>query len=238
MVGKASPTCPNPKYTAIQPAVDAAPAGSTVYVCAGTYTGSVTIPKTLRLLGAQSGRDARAGRTAVAAESVVTSPGGGFVVGGGVNGLVVDGFTFRGSVGDGIVALNRGSGFSIVNNVFADNQNGMNVNSVGPAPSTIARNRFTANNRGGDPQGGAGILFTSGPANNVTVADNLFERHVSAAVNSIGDPDPANRSTGLVVRNNRSVDDSSFAVVNNPPGGLIYQNQATMAASAVKGTII
>ena len=71
----------------------------------------------------------------------------------------------------------------------------------------------------------------------MTVADNLFERHVSAAVNSIGDPNPANRSTGLVVRNNRSVDDSSFAVVNNTAGALIDQNQATKPATAT-GTII
>ncbi|MFC5065992.1 right-handed parallel beta-helix repeat-containing protein [Actinomycetospora atypica] len=235
VVGTASPTCPKPTFTAIQPAVDAAPAGGTVYVCAGTYTGRVTITKTLRLLGAQSGRDARSGRTALAAESVVTSTAGGLVVNGTVNGLVVDGFTFRGSAGDGIDALGGGSGFSIVNNVFADNQNGMNVSAAGPAPSTIARNRFTANNRGADPQAGTGILFTSGPANDVTVSDNLFERHISAAVNSIGDP--SKRSRGLVVRNNRSVDDSSLAVVNNTVGALIDQNQATKPATAT-GTII
>jgi hypothetical protein len=237
VVGTPSASCPKPTFTAIQPAVDAARPGATVYVCAGTYTGRVSITKKLRLLGAQYGRDARTGRTTTAQESVVTSPTGGFVVGP-VDGLTVDGFTFSGSGGDGIDAFNRGSGFTVVNNVFADNHNGMNVNATGPARSTIARNRFTANNRGGGDDSGTGVLFTSGPANAVTVSDNLFERHTSAAVNSIGDPDPAHRSTGIVIRANRSVDDSSFAVVNNADGAVVDGNQATKAPSAVDGTII
>jgi hypothetical protein len=235
VVGTASASCPNPNYPTIQPAVTAAPAGATVYVCAGTYTGPVTITKKLRLLGAQYGRDARTGRTTTAQESVVTSPSAGFTVGA-VDGLTVDGFTFSGSTGDGIDAFNRGSGFTFVNNVFSDNQNGMNVNAAGPTRSTIARNRFTANNRGTIGQAGTGVVFTSGPANAVTVSDNLFERHGSAAVNSIGDP--TSRSVAIIISANRSVDDSSFAVIDNANGALVERNQATKAPSAVDGTII
>ena len=237
VVGTASATCKNPAYPTIQAAVTAAPAGATIYVCAGTYTGPVTIDKQLRLLGAQYGRDARTGRTTPAQESVVTSTGAGFVVGA-VDGVTVDGFTFSGSTGDGIDALNRGSSFTFVDNVFADNQNGMNVDAAGPARSTIAKNRFTANNRGTIGQAGTGVLFTSGAANGITVSDNLFERHGSAAVNSIGDPNPANRSVGIVISANSSVDDSSFAVINNANGALVERNQATKAPSAVDGTII
>ena len=237
VVGTASASCPNPTYPTIQPAVTAAAPGATIYVCAGTYTGPVAITKKLRLLGAQYGRDARTGRTTTAQESVVTSPSAAFTVGA-VDGLTVDGFTFSGSTGDGIDALNRGSGFTFVDNVFTDNQNGMNVNATGPVRSTIARNRFTANNRGTIGQAGTGVLFTSSAANDVTVSDNLFERHGSAAVNSIGDPNPANRSVGIVISANRSVDDSSFAVINNANGALVERNQATKAPSAVDGTII
>ena len=238
VVGTASASCPNPTYPTIQPAVTAAVPGATIYVCAGTYTGPVTITKKLRLLGAQYGRDARTGRTTTAQESVVTSTtGAGFTVGA-VDGLTVDGFTFSGSTGDGIDALSRGSGFSFVDNVFTGNHNGMNVDAAGPARSTIARNRFTANNTGGGDDSGTGVLFTSGAANNVTVSDNLFERHTSAAVNSIGDPNPANRSVGIVISANRSVDDSSFAVINNANGALVERNEATKAPSAVDGTII
>jgi Right handed beta helix region len=237
VVGTASASCRNPTFAAIQPAVDAAAAGATIYVCAGTYTGPVNITKKLRLLGAQYGRDARTGRTAMAQESVVTSPSAGFVVGK-VDGLTVDGFTFSGSTGDGIDAFQRGSGFTFVDNVFTGNHNGMNVNAAGPVRSTIARNRFTANNAGGGDDSGTGVLFTSGAANDVTVSDNLFERHTSAAVNSIGDPNPANRSVGIVISTNRSVDDSSFAVINNANGALVERNQATKAPAAVNGTII
>ena len=235
VVGTASANCPKPTFAAIQPAVEAAPAGGTIYVCAGTYTGPVTITRKVRLLGAQYGRDARTGRTTTAQESVITSTGAGVVVGA-VDGVTVDGFTFSGSTGDGIDAFNRGSGFTFVDNVFTDNQNGMNVNAAGPARSTIARNRFTANNRGTIGQAGTGVVFTSGPANDVTVSDNLFERHGSAAVNSIGDG--SNRSVGIVISANRSVDDSSFAVINNANGALVERNQATKAPSAVDGTII
>ena len=168
---------------------------------------------------------------------MITSASAGFTVGA-VDGLTVDGFTFSGSTGDGIDALNRGSGFTFVDNVFTDNQNGMNVDAAGPVRSTIARNRFTANNRGIIGQAGTGVLFTSGAANDVTVSDNLFERHGSAAVNSIGDPNPANRSVGIVISTNRSVDDSSFAVINNANGALVERNQATKAPSAEDGTII
>jgi parallel beta helix pectate lyase-like protein len=237
VVGTASASCPHPTSATIQAAVTAAPVGATIYVCAGTYTGPVNITKKLRLLGAQYGRDARTGRTTAAQESVITSPGAGFVVGA-VDGVTVDGFTFSGSTGDGIDALNRGSGFTFVDNVFTDNQNGMNVNAIGPVRSTIARNRFTANNRGTIGQAGTGVLFTSGPANDVTVSDNLFERHGSAAVNSIGDPAPNDRSVGIVISTNRSVDDSSFAVINNANGATVERNQATKAPSAADGTII
>jgi hypothetical protein len=196
----------------------------------------VTIDKALRLLGAQYGRDARTRPTTAAQETVITSPAGaGFAVGP-VDRVTVDGFAFSGSTGDGIDAFAKPGSFSIVDNVFTSNQNGMNVNATGPARSTIARNRFTANNTGNVGQAGTGVLFTSGAANGVTVSDNLFERHASAGVNSIGDP--SNRSTGLVVSGNRSVDDASFAVINNADGAVVSGNQATKAPSAADGTII
>ncbi|NMO92290.1 nitrous oxide reductase family maturation protein NosD [Actinomycetospora sp. TBRC 11914] len=235
VVGTASASCPRPTFPTIQAAVDAAPPGGTVYVCAGRYTGPVTITKALRLLGAQYGRDARTRPTTAAQETVITSPTAGFSVGP-VDRLTVDGFTFSGSGGDGIDAFAKPGSFSIVDNVFSGNQNGMNVNATGPARSTISRNRFTANNSGPVGPAGTGVLFTSGAADGVTVSDNLFERHASAAVNSIGDP--SDRSTGLVVSGNRSVDDASFAVVNNADGAVVDGNQATKAPSAADGTII
>ncbi|WP_433803231.1 right-handed parallel beta-helix repeat-containing protein [Actinomycetospora sp. CA-084318] len=233
VVGTKTARCPATVAT-IQAAVTAATPGSTIFVCAGTYRERVTIDKPVRLLGAQAGRDARAGRTSAADESVVTgSTGAGFEVGA-VNGVVIDGFTITGNTGNGIDAFQRGSGFSFVNNVITGNANGMNVSSAGPAPSTIARNRFAANNAVPDPEGGTGVLITSGPGNALTISDNLFTGHQIAAVNSIGDD--SNRSTGLVIRDNRSVDDGNLAVINNANGALVTRNIATKSATAIGGT--
>jgi hypothetical protein len=55
-------------YTTIQQAVNAVPAGSTIYVCPGTYPEQVTITKNLNLIGVQSG---------TADSAVITSPAGG-----------------------------------------------------------------------------------------------------------------------------------------------------------------
>ncbi|GLZ52020.1 hypothetical protein Acsp07_16370 [Actinomycetospora sp. NBRC 106378] len=233
VVGTRSARCPA-TFPTIQAAVAAAAPRSTIFVCAGTYRERVTIDRPVRLLGAQYGRDARTGRTTVADESVVTgSAGAGFTVGA-VDGVVIDGFTIASNAGDGIDAFARGSGFSFVDNVITGNANGMNVDAAGPAPSTIARNRFVANDAVPDPQGGAGVLITSGPGNALTIGDNLFSGHRSAAVNSIGDP--TSRSRGLVVRDNRSVDDGNLAVINNADGALVTRNIATKAPSAVAGT--
>jgi hypothetical protein len=57
-------------YPTIQQAVNAVPAGSTIYVCPGTYPEQVTITKNLNLYGVQSG---------TADSAVITSPAGGVV---------------------------------------------------------------------------------------------------------------------------------------------------------------
>src|SRR5436309_6845189 len=70
--------CPAATYTTIQAAVNAANAGDTVKVCAGTYHELVTVNKSITLKGAQAGVDARtASRTGLpATESVVDGNGG------------------------------------------------------------------------------------------------------------------------------------------------------------------
>ncbi|HVW90625.1 MAG TPA: hypothetical protein VHC01_14270, partial [Gaiellaceae bacterium] len=73
--------CP---YTSIQAAVTAASAGDTIEVGAGTYAESVTVGKSLTILGAQAGNDARS-RTG--SESTVSS----FHVTS--SNVVIDGFT-------------------------------------------------------------------------------------------------------------------------------------------------
>src|SRR5436305_3052560 len=52
-------SCADPGFDDIQSAVTAAAPGDTVHVCAGTYAGGVDVPKTLTLVGAKAGVDAR-----------------------------------------------------------------------------------------------------------------------------------------------------------------------------------
>lgn len=62
--------CGGPSYPTIQAAVTAVPAGSTVYVCPGSYPEQVTINKRLTLQGVASG---------TLNQAVVTAPAGGIV---------------------------------------------------------------------------------------------------------------------------------------------------------------
>ncbi|MDZ4657266.1 MAG: right-handed parallel beta-helix repeat-containing protein [Bythopirellula sp.] len=80
----------------IQGAIDAAMAGDTIHVQAGTFNEYVVVDKQLTLLGAQAGTDAR-GR--VATESVwspLVTPDDGHLLTITVGGVTVDGFTFDG----------------------------------------------------------------------------------------------------------------------------------------------
>jgi hypothetical protein len=88
--------CPTRDFASIQAAITAATSGDTINVCPGTYIENVILNKSLALLGAQAGVDAR-GR--VASESIVTP----LIVTvrtlelqTGSAGSVIDGFTFLG----------------------------------------------------------------------------------------------------------------------------------------------
>lgn len=85
----------------------------------------------------------------------------------------------------------------------------------------MAHNRFDTNNRSGDA-GGSGVFVCCGPGNDLTVSDNLFTGHSSAAVNTAGDA--SRPSTGLRVERNQSIDDATFAVVVNATGASVADN--------------
>src|SRR2546427_9445426 len=97
--GLASPSDCNdatPTYMTISAAVAAANPGDTIKVCPGTYIENVILNKSLTLLGAQAGGDAR-GR--FASESIVTPliPANGTLeLQMGSAGSIIDGFTFLG----------------------------------------------------------------------------------------------------------------------------------------------
>ncbi len=226
-VGTPGPSCKAPTQPTVIAAVAAASPGAVITVCPGVYTGTVVIDKPLTLRGAQRGVDARAGRTDVSRESVIDGGGSaGIQITGATSGVTVDGFTIRNSgtdtqPRDGIEAFSGGSGFTFTNDVVTQTTYGINMSSLGAAPSTVAHNRFVDNNRSG-AQGGSGVFVCCGPGNGLSITDNLFTGHSSAAVNTAGDA--SRLSTGLRIERNQSIDDATFAVVVNATGASVADN--------------
>lgn len=179
-----------PTHMTIQSAINAASPGQTIGVCPGLYPepapGPLTVNKTLTLLGAMSGVDAR-GR--VGLDAVITDPQGTSVS---ASGVVIDGFRIENSVaaspGFGIW-LNPGiSGTQILNNEIRNNIVGIGLANAGPAQAVIRHNVIEQNNSPGAATG-SGIYtdeFAGGlTVRNVLIDENEFARHAGsgAAIN-------------------------------------------------------
>lgn len=186
-------------YATIQAAVDAASNGDSVLVAAGTYTEQVSIfGKTVSLLGARAGEDAR-GRAGL--ETILTHPDGPLLACG--NGVVVDGFTLAGAVNpDGAwVALQvaqdpcgAAEEIRIENNILRDSINGLAVG--GTSGAKVVRHNWFKDNAI-VPEWSAGIS-SYGPTWNVTVAENLFEGHAANAIAFLG-----TSQSGIAITGNR-----------------------------------
>jgi parallel beta-helix repeat protein len=233
--------CPGAAYTTISSAVAAASAGDTIQVCAGFYPETVTVDKQLTFAGAHAGVDARHARGSPATEAIVDNVNGGFIIGGAVNGVKIDGFTIEGAgngstIQDGVEAFQGSSGLSLVNNIIRDNLEGINFqNPDGNQPALIEHNNFINNNNGNpSPEGGTGVFISNGPANSTTIIQNRFTGHRQTAINFAGS---SNHSVGLVVDGNQSVNDATFVVAINSDNALIDSNSVTFSGST-NGTAI
>ena len=104
----------NSGFSTIQAAVDAATAGDTILIAAGSYSENVTINKAVSLLGANAGV---AGNAVRSAESSVL---GRFTVAS--SGVTIDGLGFNGGASAirGEAGANAYDNLTIVNNVIAN----------------------------------------------------------------------------------------------------------------------
>jgi len=209
--------CPTATFVTIQDAVNAASPGDTIQVCAGTYPeaapGPLTINKTLTLVGAQSGVDAR---TRAGAESIIGDIQGTSIS---ASGVVIDGFTIQNSVvaaftGYGIW-LNPGvSGTQILNNIIQDNIAGIGLANGGASPALIRHNLIRNNNSPGGASG-TGIYtdeFVGGSTvRNVLIQENAFSGNNNAGIDS-SNTDALGGVFGLDIGSN-SFDNNGRAVV-------------------------
>jgi len=215
----------------IQGAINKAAAGDTINVAAGTYLepapGPLTVNKTLTLLGAQAGVDAR---TRAGAESIVNDLQGTSVS---ASGVVIDGFTVQNSTvaaftGFGIW-LNPGvSGTTIVNNIIQNNIVGMGLANSG-AQALIRHNLIQNNNQPGGASG-TGIYtdeFVGGSVvRNVLIQENAFKGHVDAGID-VSNTDPAGGAFNLDIWTNSFDMNGRATVLFNTHDSTIHDNSIT-----------
>jgi hypothetical protein len=178
--GPAGADCAHPDYSTIHDAISAAPAGSTILVCAGTYNETDTVNKQLTIEGAQAGVDARTRAVPSSSESILTGGGIDFTA----SGSTFDGFTVQNvaasPLGVGITTSGSASGQRIVNNIVQNNIFGMYLNNAPDHQTTVRHNKFDNNNNSG-PASGNGIYGDAG-IQNVVIDQNLITNQPNAAI--------------------------------------------------------
>ncbi|MFO0928817.1 MAG: right-handed parallel beta-helix repeat-containing protein [Gemmataceae bacterium] len=165
-------------FATIQGGVNAVAVGGTVNVRAGTYNEEVSVPKTVTLLGAQAGVDART--RGVVAESVVDGVGASFSIG--ASDVVIDGFTLQGQTffypGAAIWMQPGTSGTEVRNNIIQNNSTGIFVANNSASNQTVIEKNLFRDNTNSGPAGGHDIYadqYTAGVGmQNVLIDSNTF----------------------------------------------------------------
>jgi len=234
-VGNDANSCAAPGGSAcqtIQAAINKASSGGTIHVAAGTYPepagGPLTLSKTLTLLGAQNGVDAR-GR--IAAESIVTDSQGTYVA---ADNVVIDGFTIQDSTNNAYTGygiwMGCKSGTEIVNNIIQNNIVGIGLsNPPGGDRALIKHNQIQDNNQSGSASG-TGIYtdqyVSCGAVKNVLIEENAFVGNNDAGID-ISNMDPANGVSNLDVSTNTFDMNGRGLVLFNTHMSTIHDNSIT-----------
>jgi nitrous oxidase accessory protein NosD len=175
-------------YSTIQAAVNAAVAGATITVDAGTYAEQVTVSKTLTIQGAEAGVNASSRIGGSGAESIVSG-----AVSSGVhssafyitaNDVVIDGFTVQGetntsgTTGAGIVIAPQISGTHVLNNIIQNNVAGLFLANYSSTDAAVIQHNYFANNNNSGSNSGRGIYtdgtVSGGNLTNVVIDSNSF----------------------------------------------------------------
>lgn len=213
--GAGGTSCGSAAFASIQAAVDAAPAGATVAVCAGTYVESVTINKQLTLRGRDPINDAVinatgqpygvgiaaahvtvSGLTVENASDATNGPADGIITAGFVDGAptpadyaTITRTITKNNLGAGI-DVNSASYTTVTGNRSVNNGIGINVSNDLGAP---ASHNFIARNVANNNPGGCGIVLADHSGLGVfanTVVGNVADN------NGLGSPSAPDASAG------------------------------------------
>ena len=170
-------------FSTVQGGINAVVADDTVMVEKGVYNENITVNKSIALLGANHGVDART-RTGVPESRLVNG------VNVAANNVTIDGFTVSGAdgVGDygpGIYLPGSVSGTHVVNNIVRDNVFGLYLGNEGTNPAVVQYNLFDANNRTGAASGQA--IYSDQRLVNAVIEDNKFVNHSVYAIDLTGE---------------------------------------------------
>ncbi|MFZ1219758.1 MAG: right-handed parallel beta-helix repeat-containing protein [Chthoniobacterales bacterium] len=199
-------TAPGPASACktITAAIGKASSGDTINVAIGFYAEQVNISKSLTLLGAQAGVDAR---TRSGAESTIDDPCGPVQIT--ADNVVLDGFTVQGSTNSDPCFLagiwtNPGAfsghgGHQILNNIIQNNISGIELDNDGTIQTKVQFNLIQNNNNPG-PGSGNGIQVNFG-LNKALIDNNKFSGHTNSSVlvSSGGDDQQITVSNNLLV---------------------------------------
>ncbi|HKB05407.1 MAG TPA: right-handed parallel beta-helix repeat-containing protein, partial [Gemmataceae bacterium] len=226
-------------FATIQAGVTAADVGGTVRVLPGLYNELVTVNKTLTLLGAQAGADARTGRVG-APESVVNGSGFNLTA----SNITVDGFVVQNSTGVfpgfGIILGAGTSGSQLLNNIIQDNIVGISLANTGATQARIQFNLIRNNNQPG-PASGHGIYTdqfnAGGTLANVLIDSNSFVGNSGQGI-GFSSTDATKPATGITISNN--VFDANgrglyaFNLTNSSIAGNTFQNSTDSATADIR----
>jgi parallel beta-helix repeat protein len=206
--------CPNADFgtaAGIQLAVGAAPIGSTIEVCAGTYTPTV-VNKTLVIYHA-----VQHGQATQCSASLPPDPDKDAIIDAGntnvigltlaANDIVIYGLTVQNTSGNpGIYTLPAFSGYQLLSNVVQLNTFGVYLHNSGATPALVSHNCIRLNNKPGSSSGDG--IYSDQGLHNAVVEENYSTGH------NVGSMVYALNTTDLTVEHNDVINDNTMVFVD------------------------